>query len=227
MGLDMHLHRMPRCNEATVQDVLNIENYLDYLNRCKDPDSSVKNYTLKEWCGIDEKDVPSGGVFEFYQHFYNTKYPYWDDKHEYGEDRIVEEIGYWRKANQIHNWFVDNVQDGEDDCDYHKEVAKETLEDLLDICQQVLASCELIDGQINNGYKFEDGKQVPIVVDGKYVKDPGVAMELLPTRSGFFFGGTDYDEYYVDDIKKTIDIITKALKTTDFETEMIYYVSSW
>jgi hypothetical protein len=23
---------------------------------------------------------------------------------------------YWRKANQIHKWFVDNVQNGEDDC---------------------------------------------------------------------------------------------------------------
>lgn len=40
-------------------------------------------------------------------------------------------------------------------------------------------------------------------------------------------GGTDYDEYYVNDIKDTIDIITMALETTDFETQMIYYVSSW
>ena len=22
---------------------------------------------------------------------------------------VVEEVGYWRKANQIHQWFVDNV----------------------------------------------------------------------------------------------------------------------
>ena len=26
------------------------------------------------------------------------------------------EVGRWRKANQIHNWFVQNVQYGEDDC---------------------------------------------------------------------------------------------------------------
>ena len=25
---------------------------------------------------------------------------------------IEEEVGYWRKANQIHKWFVDNCQDG-------------------------------------------------------------------------------------------------------------------
>lgn len=142
-------------------------------------------------------------------------------------DLNKEEIGYWRKANQIHNWFVNHVQDGEDDCDYHNEVTKEILEELLDTCKTVLASCELVDGKIQNGERFENGKWIPAMVDGKYVKDPSVAMKLLPTASGFFFGGTNYDEWYVDDIKNTIDIITQALETTDFENEMIYYVSSW
>jgi len=27
-----------------------------------------------------------------------------------------EEVGYWRKANHIHKWFVDNVQNGVDEC---------------------------------------------------------------------------------------------------------------
>ena len=62
---------------------------------------------------------------------------------------------------------------------------------------------------------------------GKYVKDSSVAEELLPSTSGFFFGSTDYDEYYVDDIKNTIDIINKVLETTDFDTQMLYYGSSW
>ena len=26
------------------------------------------------------------------------------------------QIASWRKANAIHKWFVDNVQDGVDDC---------------------------------------------------------------------------------------------------------------
>lgn len=144
------------------------------------------------------------------------------------EDLNREEIGYWRKANQIHNWFVNHVQDGEDDCDYHHEVTKEILEELLDTCKTVLASYELIPAKIRNGYTLDEkGNRVYHYEDGKIVKDPSVAMELLPTTEGFFFGGTDYDEWYVDDIKDTIDIITQALKTTDFEKEMIYYVSSW
>lgn len=45
--------------------------------------------------------------------------------------------GYWRKANQIHKWFVNNVQDGEDDCmEYY--VSIDQLKALKTICEQVL-----------------------------------------------------------------------------------------
>jgi hypothetical protein len=30
---------------------------------------------------------------------------------------VVFELMYWRKANAIHNWFVENVQSGEDNCE--------------------------------------------------------------------------------------------------------------
>jgi len=44
---------------------------------------------------------------------------------------------YWRKANAIHKWFVDNVQDGTDDCRPY-DVSPDCLQDLRDTCQQVL-----------------------------------------------------------------------------------------
>lgn len=50
--------------------------------------------------------------------------------------KLAVEVGYWRKANQIHRWFVENVQDGEDDCgDYY--VSREYLEKLLSTCKEV------------------------------------------------------------------------------------------
>lgn len=106
---------------------------------------------------------------------------------------IVEQVGYWRKANQIHKWFVDNVQDGEDDCkEYY--VSKEDLEKLLADCKAVISNKEL-------------------------------ATEKLPTQSGFFFGSTDYDEYYMQEIEETIDII-EPLINEDASGD-IYYKSSW
>ena len=227
MGLDMYLERMPRYKGATAKEVSAIENYLDWKQNKEDPQSGAKNCTLKKWCGLDYKDVPKGNMMKFYKPFFTVKYSAWDTEKKYGWGRITEQVGYWRKANEIHNWFVKHVQDGIDDCGYHHEVTKEILEELLDTCQTVLNSCTLVLGQIKNGETFKDGEWVPIMEDGYTIADSSVAEELLPTQSGFFFGGTSYDQWYVDDIKDTIDIITKVLETTDFDKEMIYYVSSW
>ena len=41
--------------------------------------------------------------------------------------------------------------------------------------------------------------------------------------SGFFFGGTDYDEWYYNDIENTIKILESALEDGD----EFYYSSSW
>ena len=47
------------------------------------------------------------------------------------------EAGYWRKANQIHKWFVDNVQGGVDDCGEYL-VYTRALERLLELVNEVL-----------------------------------------------------------------------------------------
>jgi len=45
-------------------------------------------------------------------------------------------VKYWRKANAIHNWFVENIQDGEDNCEEHY-VDKNQLVKLLELCKSV------------------------------------------------------------------------------------------
>lgn len=144
----------------------------------------------------------------------------------YQWESLFEEVGYWRKANAIHHWFVENVQNGTDDCERY-EVSKEKLEELLETAKEVLGSCVMVSGLVRNGQRFEGGKLADIMEPGKYVLDSSIAEELLPTTSGFFFGGTDYDEYYVKDIAYTAATIEKALNETDFDTHTIYYCSSW
>ena len=51
---------------------------------------------------------------------------------------VCSEVGYWRKANQIHNWFVTNVQGGNDDCGRYY-VGEDQLRELLGLVEQVLA----------------------------------------------------------------------------------------
>jgi hypothetical protein len=50
---------------------------------------------------------------------------------------VIVEAMYWRKANAIHKWFVDNVQDGVDECEEHY-VSREQLTELRDLVKQVL-----------------------------------------------------------------------------------------
>ena len=101
---------------------------------------------------------------------------------------IVEEAGYWRKANQIHNWFVENVQDGLDECQ-ETRVSYDQLMELKELCEKALET-----------------------------KDP----KLLPPAEGFFFGSTEIDDYYWQDIKDTVEILKNLDPTAEYT-----YQSSW
>lgn len=61
-------------------------------------------------------------------------------KHKVKSIRI--DAMYWRKANAIHGWFVQNVQDGNDDCREY-ELSREDLNHLLNNCRKVLQNRKL------------------------------------------------------------------------------------
>jgi len=200
---------------------------------------------------------------------------------------------YWRKANQIHNWFVEHCGDGVDECQ-RIPVKREDLETLLDTCRQVLNSFDKLEEKWQQSFggcgrsqlkekltlvkqvgdhfeptgeklakdlqvgdllksRFsdeqahkvmsiekktveEDGKKKVVVAfnfDTLYriflIKDTSVAEELLPTCQGFFFGSTDYDNWYVQDLTDTVNALEQILKEDDPEDYDIsyYYVASW
>lgn len=139
---------------------------------------------------------------------------------------LLDDVVYWRKANQIHKWFVDNVKDGIDDCDYY-EVSKEDIEKLLNLCKEVLDKTITKKGKVANGRTYKDGTWQNNYEDGLVIVNPDVAEELLPTQDGFFFGSTGYDEYYLEDLKHTVEEFEKILKEFDFENNYLVYTSSW
>lgn len=107
-------------------------------------------------------------------------------------------VAYWRKCNQIHQWFVQNCQGGTDDCNPHP-VSREKLEELLLLVKKVL--------------------------NGKLDAD-----KALPTQSGCFFGSTEYDEYYRQDLKDTVEQLEAILNGDDDSNGLFYhyeYRSSW
>lgn len=69
---------------------------------------------------------------------------------------------------------------------------------------------------------------------GQVVLNPELCEEMLPTEEGFFFGETNYDEYYVADIKDTIPMLQKVIdqhkeliKKGYKEYDITYYYRAW
>lgn len=102
-------------------------------------------------------------------------------------------VGYWRKANSIHNWFVQKVQDGRDECQ-ESWISRSALADLL--------------GTVSRAIKTKDSN-------------------LLPPTSGFFFGSTDVDEWYWQDLEYTRDLLTKILSDESLKDCDFVYQASW
>lgn len=99
----------------------------------------------------------------------------------YFNKRRIDEVqlGQFRKVNFLVQFFetkfgmeVQNLQE--------YSVSKPMVEELIDLCEQVL-------------------------------EDNSKARELLPTMGGFFFGSTDYDEYYFDDVEYVLDYCKRQL----------------
>ena len=107
-------------------------------------------------------------------------------------------IAYWRKVNWIHNWFVENVQGGQDNCgEYY--VTRDQLEDLKNLCDEIIAS-----------------------------RDKDKAMELLPPVDGFFYGkDTVEDNYYWASLAETSNLIHDILSRPQLANFDFHYSSSW
>ena len=140
-----------------------------------------------------------------------------------------EQVAYWRKANAINKWFADHCADGElENCqDY--PVTKEQLIELRDTCNRILSNAKIGIGKVKNGevYNREIGKFVPCYETGEVIENPELAQELLPTESGFFYGQTDYNQWYLKDLRETVEQIDEILKTVDFDEYDIVYHAWW
>ena len=117
-----------------------------------------------------------------------------NEEHDLQFAEIKLQIAYWRKANAIHKYFVDNCADGKDECQ-DTYVERDHLKDLLQRCETIL-------------------------------KDRSRAKELLPSQSGFFFGSTEYDEWYFQDLENTIPVLKKILSHAP-ESWEFEYKASW
>lgn len=135
-------------------------------------------------------------------------------------------VAYWRKANAIHGWFVTNVQGGVDECQ-SSGVSREQLQELLALCRAVIAKSKLVPARVQDGTLYSHEGVTRLMKDGEGIEDPTAAMEMLPTQGGFFFGSTQYDQYYFQDLADTVEMLEKILSNPRFEDFDFTYRASW
>jgi hypothetical protein len=123
---------------------------------------------------------------------------------------VLEDVTYWRKANQIHGWITEGFDD-----DRRADVSGERLIELREICQKV----------INFLKKQKRVTKVTKIHNEEHhyegFEDDSLAFELLPPVEGFFFGTYIVDEWYLADLEGTVE----ALKDIDPDDHFIYEAS--
>ena len=121
------------------------------------------------------------------------------------DDHYEQYNAYFRKVNFLFAYFQNK---GKLMDEYYAFVEKEDVEDIISKCEKILAAKK------DNTWLNED----------ETIEE--FAASLLPTQSGFFFGSTDYDEYYFDDVKDCLRQMKQYLKL--FKDEGTgYVIFSW
>lgn len=145
-----------------------------YFHKAKRTDYKAYTEAHEKW----EKDQPASSKIS------NAEY---EKLPKTEQEKISKEVGEWYKKEP--NMAKSGISDigyfrkvnflmtffsYTGNCEF-KEIAKCQLEDLVERCKEVL--------------KTKKGRRER-------------AEDLLPTQSGFFFGNTEYTEYYYQDVKE-------------------------
>ena len=137
----------------------------------------------------------------------------------YKIQRKGKELSYFRKVNFLVKFFNDKMV----------EYCGETILDGLDIpidkkwCEELLDKCN----QVINKYNELKASYTP---DTDCNNTKLFESEVLPTMAGFFYGSTDYDKWYLGDVKDVIEhlknnIIPEFDKLDD--NEYIVFNTDW
>ena len=239
MGLDVYGHhtRIPFEGERTNSDDFNaFTEKVDALAQANLKEAIEEGLKplreeYKHWKGL-EGEQPN----DYREHAYNMEYfsfvaklrgligrnydfkmyPYTDKILELPElekllnkevEMAYEEYDiYFRKVNFLFAYFEDR---GLMVDQYYAFVTPEDVKDIIHRCEQILEAK-------NEGDNLDEGETVE-----------DLAQELLPTQSGFFFGSTDYDEWYFHDVNDCLTQMRKWLPMLEEEGVTGYMIFSW
>ena len=208
MGLDIYFHKVRKAHKSSNEPLKTIKEYADILEkRAKDKFLRFsKKSVLRLANAADENEYK-----EIYHDIFNNqmkKYTKWDFSYEKFKNEVFP-------LDAVKKFFKDFLSRyyAEEDAYFRK----------------VNFVYHYFSPKLVNECCFVTKYDMLDLVDrcDRVLKNHSLAEELLPTQSGFFFGSTDYNEYYLEDIKETKEKLESVINDIDFENENVYYLASW
>ena len=252
MGLDVYAHktrhqRSDSLTEKNFSSIIEEENSRSDSELARDYGKCIKILTEAETNKVDSytyAKLHKECIDSIKKHF---SYPEYD----------LNEIGY---SQEFRNW--DNPEN-HDTLGYYEEVynpvpVETWIQEMAHIMDTHYAPSVCYFRKVNllfayfenkglmfdQYFAFMDKETCLDIIDRckRVLEDHSLASELLPTQSGFFFGSTDYDEWYYQDVENVLKQLTeKALPVYDepcwekgriskeYEDEKMnmYWIFSW
>lgn len=209
MGLDIFIHKVKQVRKSKSEPLKSIEEYAEINNqRAK---AKVKKFASTCIKDLEYLQDNAETYKVAYDKIFNVKITDYT-KFDWKVDKMRDTVHSVQEVKEFFDKFIEFYYP-EDDAYFRKvnffyryfqnklvdEQCFIEKEDLLDI----ISRCE----------------QVLI--------DHTKADELLPTQSGFFFGSTDYDDYYFENVANCKKQMEHLLEDFDDNTDIIYVVMSW
>lgn len=209
MGLDIFIHKVKNVRNSKCEPLKSIKEYAEInAQRAKDKIKAFADTCIKDLESLKD-NAESYKVA--YDKIFNVKIKEYT-KCYWIVEKMQERVHSVQEVKEFFDDFIDFYYP-EEDAYFRKvnfiykyfqykledEQCFIEKEDLLDIIER----CE------------------------KVLADDTQAEELLPTQCGFFFGSTDYDDYYFDNVADCKKQMEHLLEDFDDNTDIIYVVMSW
>ena len=213
MPLIMHFFKAPRFFDPYLEEYVSlplselrkIEKYYGWMKRTK---AGITSCSFKEWSGMTKEDLPHEEIVKYYEPFHTLNPITFDmDGEEAQVQTIFADLARLVKMNQLVNWAMKHVTNGEVELNCWYEISKDQLKDLCARLKRTRRCLSLVGEEL-------------------IVKDKWLAKELFPLMDEvpLFWGTEEYDSTYAWQVANAYETIRKILNSTDFEKESLYLV---
>ena len=137
---------------------------------------------------------------------------------------VIEQLNKFGRVPQTHE-LLQMIEQLQQENKKQKEIIENSTSDIKTLIEELK-----INGKKLENEDIEINKQqVEDLVDTckQVLKEKSKAKTLLPNTEGFFFGSTEYDEMYFDNVKLVLQRFQHLLKTFNFEKDKLIMSCSW